>query len=113
MMGQIPPVEVINLIRYPNTIVPVAPTPSIDPLSVISNSFEVLYVGGNKVIIISMNNIENVEIIITNETSVMYSEENDLTTDENLVISTMDWRKGDYYIYMYVGTNVYIGVFRK
>lgn len=110
-MGQMP-FQFINLVKVPNTTVPVSPTPSIDPLSVVEMPVEVVSVGDN-VIVTILNDISDIEIIVVGSNGVVYSQKHNIFAGEDIIVPTTDWEKDNYSIYIVIGEDVYVGNFEK
>lgn len=110
-MGQMP-FQFINLVKVPNTTVPVSPTPSIDPLSVVGIPVEAV-TAGDDVIVTILNNVSDIEIIVIGSKGVVYSQNYDIHAGEDIVVPTTDWEKGNYSIYVVIGEDMWVGCFEK
>ncbi len=110
IMGQMP-FQRIEFKKVPQGSY-VEPVPPIFPMSVTITPMDGTFTG-NEILITCTDDVANMEIIIVGKTGIVFSQKNDITIGEEIVISTTDWDNGSYTIYVVVGEDVYVGDFEK
>ena len=109
-MGQLP-LERILFKKIPPSHY-VEPIPPITPTSVTINPIEGLVVE-DEIVLTSTENLYDIEITIVSDQGVVYSQNYDTLADEDIVIPTIGWVEGNYFIYIAVGEDIWTGNFEK